>query len=84
MSSRENRREPKKFEFNGSGPIPRSKMAIFLSHGHKSPVSLFRTDDYRTPYAVEVAGGGRSSAMRRKMSAKRFFGIATSAIWNAT
>ncbi len=63
--------------------IGRSKMAIFLSYGRTSPVSLSRTHDNRTPYAVEVAGGGRSSAINRRMSAKRFFGMATSAIWNA-
>ena len=66
------------------GPIPRSKMAIFLSYGRTSPVSLCRTHNNRAPYAVEVAGGGRSSAINRRMSAKRFFGMATSAIWNAT
>jgi hypothetical protein len=31
-----------------------------------------------------VTDGGRNSAMSRKISAKRFLGIATSAIWNAT
>ena len=66
---------------SGIGPIPRSKMAIFLSYGRTSPVSLSRTQS--KPYAVEVAGGGRSSAINRRMSAKRFFGMATSAIWNA-
>src|SRR5580704_6215846 len=48
------------------------------------PVSLSRTHDNRTPYAVEVAGGGRSSAISRKMSANRFLGMATSAIWKVT
>jgi hypothetical protein len=38
-----------------------------------SPVSLSQIHDNRTPYAVEVAGGGRSSAINRRMSAKRFF-----------
>ena len=69
---------------SGIGPIPRSKKAIFLSYGRTSPESLCRTHNNRTPYAVEVAGGGRSSAINRRMSAKRFFGMATSAIWNAT
>jgi hypothetical protein len=35
-------------------------------------------------YAVDVTGGGRNSAMSRKMSANRFLVMATSAIWNAT
>src|ERR1700704_4528120 len=47
-------------------------MAIFLSYGRTSPVSLSRTHDNRTPYAVADAGGGRSSAINRRMSAKRF------------
>ena len=69
---------------SGIGRIPRSKMAIFLSYGRTRPVSLSRTHDNRTPYAVADAGGGRSSAINRRMSAKRFFGMATSAIRNAT
>ena len=49
-----------------------------LSHG------LHRTHDNRTPYAVDVTGGGRSSATSRRMSVNRFLGMATSAIWKAT
>ena len=48
-------------------------MAIFLSYGPRVPLSLSRTHDNRTLYAVEVAGGGRSSAISRKMSAKRIY-----------
>ena len=33
----------------------------------------------RTPYAVDVTGGGRNSAIMRRMSAKRVLGMATSA-----
>jgi hypothetical protein len=36
-------------------------------------VSLSQIHDNRTPYAVQVAGGGRSSAINRRISAKRFF-----------
>src|SRR5271155_71124 len=43
-----------------------------------------QTCDNRTHYAVDVIGGGRSSAIMRKMSAKTLRGIATSAIWNET
>jgi hypothetical protein len=45
---------------------------------------LARTHDTRTLYAVDAKGGGRSSAIIRKMSTKRFRGMATSAIWKAT
>ena len=37
----------------------------------------------RPRQAIEGSGGGRSSAMSRRMSANRFRGTATSAIWNA-
>src|SRR5207245_5428786 len=67
-------------------PTPRwaTKNVVFaviethLSHG------LHRTHDNRTPYAVDVTGGGRSSATSRRMSVNRFLGMATSAIWKAT
>jgi len=45
---------------------------------------LARTHDARTLYAVDAKGGGRRSAIIRRMSAKRFLGMATSAIWRAT
>src|SRR5271157_3074106 len=35
-----------------------------------SPVVFDGMRDNRTPYAVDVIGGGRSSAMRRRMSPK--------------
>ena len=38
----------------------------------------------RTLYAVDAKGGGRSSAIIRKISANRSRGMATSAIWKAT
>jgi hypothetical protein len=38
----------------------------------------------RTRYAVDVTGGGRNSVISRRMLAKRFLGMATSAIWKAT
>src|ERR1700704_1990225 len=44
----------------GIGCIPRLKMAIFLSYGRTSPVSLSRTHDNRTPYAVADAGDWRT------------------------
>jgi hypothetical protein len=47
-------------------------------------VSLARTRNERTPYAVDMTGGGRNSAIKRKMSTNKFRGMATSAIWNAT
>ena len=39
--------------------------------------------DMQTPYAVDIAGGGRSSAISRKMSANKCREMATSAIWKA-
>src|SRR5208282_5716420 len=59
-------------------------MPKFLSSRRKSLVIFDRTRDNGTHYAVDVTGGGRSSAMSRRMSANRFLGIATSAIWKAT
>ncbi|MFZ3327657.1 MAG: hypothetical protein WA231_18015 [Methylocella sp.] len=38
------------------------------------------TPDMQTPYAVDVTGGSRNSAMSRKISANKFLGIATSVI----
>jgi hypothetical protein len=38
----------------------------------------------RTPYAVDVMGGDRSSAISRRMSANKVLGMATSAIWKAS
>jgi len=58
--------------------------ANFLSSRRTSAVVCDATHDTRTHYAVDVTGGGRSSAISRRMSAKRFLGIATSAIWKTT
>jgi hypothetical protein len=49
-----------------------------LSHG------LHRTHDNRTPYAVDVTGGGRSSAINRRMSVNRFLGMGRVAEGNFT
>jgi hypothetical protein len=38
----------------------------------------------RTQYAVDVTGGGRSSAISRRMSTNRCLETATSAIWKTT
>jgi hypothetical protein len=35
-----------------------------------------------THYVVDLIGGGLSSAIMSKMSTNKFFGMATSAIWN--
>ena len=43
---------------------------------------LCRDADAR--YPVDVMGGGRSSAIMRRMSAKTLCGMATSAIWKET
>jgi hypothetical protein len=43
-----------------------------------------RTHYTWTPYTVDATGGGRNSAIVRKTPATRVFGMATSAIWNAT
>jgi hypothetical protein len=59
-------------------------MPKFLSSRRKSPVVFNRTHDNRTRYVVDITNGGRNSAISRRMLAKRFLGMATSAIWNAT
>src|ERR1700719_1450599 len=69
-----------------AGPTPFSewgRVEFSLIQTHLS-CNAERTLGNRTPYAVDVTGGGRSSAISRRMSAKRFLGMATSAIWNAT
>src|SRR4029077_871787 len=43
---------------SGIGPIPRSKMAIFLSYGRTSPVSLSRTHDQSQDVGEEVFRNG--------------------------
>jgi hypothetical protein len=56
-------------------------MAVIRTHLSRG---LAGTHEARTLYAVDAKGGGRSSAIIRKMSANRFRGMATYAIWNAT
>ena len=62
----------------GLNGIVLSVIKTHLSRGFR------RTRDNRTHYPVDVTGGGRNSAISRRMSANRFLGMATSAIWNAT
>jgi hypothetical protein len=50
-------------------------MAITVIETH-SPVVLDATRGNRTHYPVEATGGGLNSAISRRMSAKRFLGIA--------
>ncbi len=45
-----------------------------------SPLVFDGTRDMQAPYAVDVTGGGRSSAISRRMSASRVLGTSTSAI----
>src|ERR1700720_1997460 len=81
------------------GPPPPTSSRQVLEHADKerrtenassvvnirtSPVVFDRKRDNRTLYAVDVTGGDRSSATSRRMSANRFRGMATSAIWKAT
>jgi hypothetical protein len=51
---------------------------------HLSPLVFDRTQNKQALHVDTAAGGGRSSAISRRMSANRFRGMATSAIWNAT
>src|ERR1700730_16421269 len=69
-----------------AGPLlaERQKMPNFLSSRRTSPMVCSGRMENRTPYAVGVMGGGRSSAISRRMSANKCREMATSAIWNAT
>jgi hypothetical protein len=60
------------------GRTPRNA-EISVIKTHLSP-EFARTHDDRTLYAGTGSGGDRSSAIIRRMSAKRFLGMATSAI----
>jgi hypothetical protein len=60
------------------------RMLRFPSSRRTSPVSLAQTRDKRTPYADDATGGDRNSAISRRMSANKFLGMASSAIWKAT
>jgi hypothetical protein len=52
---------------------------FFIIKTHLSR-GLARNSEQQTPYAVDATGGGRNSAISRKMSANKFLGMATSAI----
>ena len=79
-----NKAEPLRMAADPSdfGPPPRSALkdagpAFIQTHLSRE---YHRTRNCRTHYAVDATGGGRSSAIIRRMSAKRFLGMATSAI----
>jgi hypothetical protein len=59
---------------------PMARGDIFPVIWTQSSLEFDATHDNRMLYAVDVTGGGRNCAMSRKMSAKRIFGMATSAI----
>ena len=48
------------------GPIPALKIGDLSVIWTRVPVSLSPAHDNRTPYAIEVAGGSRNSAMSRR------------------
>jgi hypothetical protein len=52
--------------------------------GATSPVILAQTHDIWFAHAGAGSGGGRRSAIKRRISANSNLGTATSAIWNAT
>src|ERR1700730_11887286 len=62
----------------------RRKMPNFLSLRRTAPMVCSERMENRPPYAVDVMGGGLSSAISRRMSANKCREMATSAIWNAT
>src|SRR3984893_3159842 len=62
---------------SGIGPIPRSKMAIFLSYGRTSPVSLSRTHDNRTPYISAAIGAVGPHVRSRVARIKNIFELLT-------
>ena len=54
---------------------------VFSRHlGAILPWVGLETRDMQTPYAVNATGGGRNSAIRCKISANKFLGMAISAI----
>ena len=59
------------------------KMPNLLSSRRTSSVGFARTHDNQRLHAGAGSGGGRSSAISRRMSPNKFLGMATSAIWNA-
>ena len=60
------------------------KMPNLLSSRRISSVGFARTHDNPRLHAGAGSGGGRSSAISRRMSSNKSLGMATSAIWNAT
>ena len=51
---------------------PKRKNVVFAVIETHPSHGLHRTHDKRTPYAVDVTGGGRGSATSRRMSVNRF------------
>ena len=60
------------------------RVALIFLRGRGGPISLAQTHDTRPLHAGDGSGFGRNSAIIRRMSANRFLGMATSAIWKAT
>jgi hypothetical protein len=60
------------------------KMQILMSSRRTSPLVFDWTQNNQALHVDTTAGGGRSSAISRRMSPNRFRGIETSDIWNAT
>lgn len=57
-------------------PLVRQGISTNCSPSRRtSPVGLLEPYDARTLYVVGTRGGGRSSAISRKMSANKFLGI---------
>jgi hypothetical protein len=79
--------KPLLLQIGGSSPMgvahSAQKATIFPSSGRTSPLVFTRTHDNRMPYAGAGSGGGRSSAISRRMSANKCREMATSAIWKA-
>jgi len=70
----------------GAGPCGSEgrKVWYFSSSGRTFPVVFNLTQGTQTHYDLDATGGGRSSALIRRMSAKMLRVMATSAICNAT
>jgi hypothetical protein len=66
---------------NGRRAVNSVQPGVVMAHG----CSQFESNASRfPPSTVGATGGGRNSAIIRRISANRFFEISTSAIWNAT
>jgi hypothetical protein len=59
-------------------------MRILLASKRTSPLVFDRTQNNQALHVERAAGGGRSSAISRRMSANKVLGIAASAIWKVT